>query len=70
MGIKKTTNRQFGERQKDLFDVADKGENVDGDMYFTPEMVQRIKDSGQEVKKGKGIVIKTKEDLDAYFDSL
>lgn len=70
MGIKKTTNRQFGELQKDFFDVADKGEKVDGDMYFTSKMVQRIKDSEQEVKKGKGIVIKTKEDLDAYFGSL
>lgn len=66
--------------------MADKGEKVvikrggkqayvltpvsDDDMYFTPKMVQRIKDSEQEVKEGKGITIKTKEDLDAYFDSL
>lgn len=86
MGIIETTSRQFRERQKDFFDMADKGEKVvikrgskqayvltpvsDDDMYFTPKMVQRIKDSEQEVKKGKGIVIKTKEDLDAYFDSL
>lgn len=86
MKIIETTSRQFRERQKDFFDMADKGEKVvikrgskqayvltpvsDDDMYFTPEMVQRIKDSEQEVKKGKGIVIKTKEDLDAYFGSL
>ncbi|WP_118195941.1 hypothetical protein [Albibacterium indicum] len=86
MGIIETTSRQFRERQKDFFDMADKGEKVvikrggkqayvltpvsDDDMYFTPKMVQRIKDSEQEVKEGKGITIKTKEDLDAYFDSL
>lgn len=40
------------------------------DLYFTPEMVQRIKESRQQIKAGKGIVIKTKEELDTYFDTL
>ncbi|SFC31091.1 hypothetical protein SAMN05421747_10851 [Parapedobacter composti] len=86
MSIVETTSRQFRERQKDFFDMADKGQKVvikrgnkqayvltpvsGDDLYFTPEMVQRIKESRQQIKAGKGIVIKTKEELDTYFDTL
>ena len=40
------------------------------DLCFTSEMIQRIKESHQQIKDGEGIVLKTKEELDAYFDSL
>ncbi|RYY07372.1 MAG: hypothetical protein EOP43_03470 [Sphingobacteriaceae bacterium] len=85
-GIVETTSRQFREHQKDFFDMADKGQNVvikrgnkqayvltpvsADDLYFTPEMVARIKESRQEIKDGKGIVIKTKEELNTFFDTL
>ena len=86
MAIVETTSRQFRERQKDFFEMADKGEKVvirrgrkqsyvltpvsEDDLYFTPEMIQRIKDAQQEIKDGKSTVIKSKEELDAFFDSL
>lgn len=86
MAIVETTSRQFRERQKDFFDMVDKGKKVVirrgskkayvltpisiNDLYFSEEMIQRIKDAEQEIKEGKGITIKSKEDLDAYFDSL
>ena len=66
--------------------MADKGEKVvirrgrkqsyvltpvsEDDLYFTPEMIERIKDAQQEIKDGKSTVIKNKEELDAFFDSL
>ncbi|TLU96901.1 hypothetical protein FEM55_01315 [Dyadobacter sediminis] len=66
--------------------MADKGEKVvirrgrkqsyvltpvsEEDLYFTPEMIQRIQDAQQEIKEGKSTVIKSKDDLDAFFDNL
>lgn len=86
MAIVETTSRQFRERQKDFFEMADRGEKVvikrgrkqsyvltpvsDDDLYFTPEMIQRIQDAQQEIREGKSTVIKTKEELDAFFDNL
>lgn len=86
MAIIETTSRQFRERQKDFFDMADKGQKVvikrgnkqayvltpvsGDDLYFTSDMIERIKESHQQIKDGKGIVLKTNEELDAYFDSL
>ena len=84
--IVETTSRQFREHQKDFFDMADNGQKIvikrgskqayvltpvsTDDLYFTPEMISRIKESQQEIKDGKGIVIKTKEELNTFFDSL
>lgn len=84
--IIETTSRQFRERQKDFFDMADSGQKIvikrgrkqayvltpvsDDDLYFTPEMIARIKESQKQIKEGKSVVIKTKEELDSFFDSL
>lgn len=86
MKIIETTSRRFREHQKDYFDLADKGQKViikrgskqayvltpvsNDDLYFTQEMVQRIKESQQEIKEGKYTEIKTKEELKNFFDSL
>jgi len=86
MAIIETTSRQFRERQKDFFELADKGEKVvirrgrkqtyvltpisEDDLYFTPEVIQRIKDAQQEVKEGKSISFDSVDDLDKYFQSL
>jgi len=40
------------------------------DLYFSSEMVARIKASQQEIKVGKSIVLKTKKDLDEFFEKL
>ncbi|MBC7418154.1 MAG: hypothetical protein H7325_08380 [Pedobacter sp.] len=58
MAIIETTSRQFRERQKDFFDIADNGEKIvikrgskkaygltpveEDDLYFTPQMTARI----------------------------
>lgn len=84
--IIETTSRQFRERQKDFFDMADNGQKIiikrgnkqayvltpisQDDLYFTPEMIERIKESQKEIREGKSIVIKTKEELDNFFDNL
>lgn len=84
--VVETTSRQFRERQKDFFDMADNGQKVvikrgrkqayvltpvsADDLYFTPEMIERKKESQQEIREGKSIVLKTKEELNAFFESL
>ena len=84
--IIETTSRQFRERQKDFFDMADNGQKIvikrgskqayvltpvsTDDLYFSSEMVARIKASQQEIKVGKSIVLKTKKDLDEFFEKL
>lgn len=86
MAIVETTSRQFRERQKAFFDMADNGQQVvikrgrkqayvltpisEEDMYFTPEVIDRIKKAQQEIKEGKSTTIHTKEELKAFFDSL
>jgi hypothetical protein len=86
MAIVETTSRQFRERQKDFFELADKGEKVvirrgrkqtyvltpvsEDDLYFTPEMIQRIKDAQQEIKEGKFISFSSTDELNKYFESL
>ena len=84
--IVETTSRQFREHQKDFFDMADNGQKIvikrgskqayvltpvsTDDLYFTSEMIARIKESQQEIRDGKSIVVKTKEELNNFFDSL
>ncbi|WP_198170314.1 hypothetical protein [Mucilaginibacter arboris] len=84
--IVETTSRQFRAHQKDFFDMADKGHDIvikrgskqayvlipvsADDLYFTPEMIARIKESQQQIKDGKGIVVGTKEELNTFFDTL
>lgn len=40
------------------------------ELYFTPEMIAQIKESQQQINDGKGIVIRTKEELNTFFDTL
>lgn len=86
MAIIETTSRQFRERQKDFFEMADKGEKVvirrgrkqtyvltpisEDDLYFSPEMIQRIKEAQQEIKEGKSISFNSVDEMDKYFQSL
>ncbi|MCF2491700.1 hypothetical protein [Dyadobacter sp. CY347] len=86
MAIIETTSRQFRERQKDFFELADKGEKVvirrgrkqtyvltpvsEDDLYFTPEMIQRIKDAQQEIREGKCMVLNNRAELDAFFENM
>ena len=80
------SSREFREKQAEYMDKADNGEQIivqrgrnkayfltpvtADDLYFTPEMLALIKESQQEIIDGKGIVVKTKEELTTFLDSL
>jgi hypothetical protein len=86
MAIIQTTSRQFRDKQKDFFELADKGERViirrgkkqaylltpidDEDIYFTPAMLDKINKSIEQVKEGKVTKIETEEELDQFLDNL
>ena len=86
MAIIQTTSRQFRDKQKDYFELADKGEKViirrgkkqaylltpidDDDIYFTPAMLEKINKSIKQVKEGKVIKIETEEELTQFLDNL
>jgi hypothetical protein len=86
MAIIHTTSRQFRDNQKDFFDLADKGEKViirrgtkqaylltpidDDDLYFTPEMIDKINRSIKQAKEGKVTSIKTADELNQFLDNL
>ena len=40
------------------------------DLYFTPEMIQRIKDAQQEIKEGRYISFNSVDEMNKYFESL
>lgn len=83
MAILEITSRQFRDKQKDIFDLADKGEKViikrgkkqayvltpidDDDLYFTPEMIEKIDRSIQQAKEGKVKRIKNSQELDKFL---
>lgn len=86
MAIIETTSRQFRERQKYFFELADKGETViirrgrkqtyvltpisENDLYLSPEMLQRIKESQQEIKEGKSLSFNSVDGMDKYLQAL
>jgi len=80
------SSREFREKQAEYMDRADNGEQVivqrgknkaysitpvtDEDLYFTPRMMARIKESIQQVNAGKGVAINTQAELKSFLDSL
>jgi len=86
MAIIQTTSRQFRDKQKDFFDLADKGEKViirrgkkqaylltpieDDDLYFTPGMLDKIDKSIEQAKEGKLTTVRTSKELDQFLDNL
>jgi hypothetical protein len=86
MAIIQTTSRQFRDKQKDFFDLADKGEKVvirrgkkraylltpvdDEDIYFNPAMLDKINGAIKQVQEGLVTKIETEEELNQFLDSL
>jgi len=86
MRIIQTTSRHFRDKQKDFFDLADRGEKViirrgkkqaylltpvdDEDIYFTPEMLDKINRSIKQVQEGMMTKIETEEELNQFLESL
>jgi hypothetical protein len=86
MALVEVTSRQFRDKQKTFFDLADAGKQIvimrgrkqaytltplkDDDLYFTPEMEAKIERAMKQIENGESTVIKSQEDLDNYFDNL
>ena len=80
------SSREFREKQAEYMDRADNGEQIivqrgknkaysitpvtEDDLYFTPEMMERIKKSIEQVKEGKVTTVKGKEELKQFLNSL
>jgi prevent-host-death family protein len=80
------SSREFREKQAEYMDRADKGEQIivqrgknkayaitpisEDDLYFTPRMIARIKESIQQISDGKGLAINTQDELKTLLDSL
>lgn len=86
MAVLNFTSREFRSQQAHVFDLADKGEKIiirrnrkqaytlvpieDEDFTITPELQARIEMARAEIKAGNCITLKSKEELEAYFESL
>lgn len=86
MAVIQVTSREFRDKQRNMFDLADQGEKViirrgkkqayiltpieDDDLYFTPETLERIDRSLQEAKEGKVTRITGKGELKDFLNSL
>jgi hypothetical protein len=86
MKVLQVTSRQFREKQKAFFELADKGEKIiirrgnkksyvltpvdDDDLYFTPEMLAKIDKAVQQAKEGEVTYITNKEDLNNFLNTL
>lgn len=74
------SSREFRRNQKEYFDRADKGEQIivqrgkdkayaltpvgEDDMYFNAEMIDRIKQSIEEIKKGDTLTVSADQEID------
>ena len=86
MAVLEVTTRQFRDKQRTFFDLADSGKQIvirrgkkqayalapvdDDDLYFTPEMEAKIERALQQYKEGKYTLISTDEELNHFFDKL
>ena len=86
MAVLEVTCRQFRDKQKTFFDLADEGKQIiikrgskqfysltplnEDDLYFTPEMISKIENAKKQIENGECTVIKSKDELRHYFDNL
>jgi hypothetical protein len=78
--------RQFREKQKSFFEIADSGRQIiikrgkkqayfltpveESDLIVTPELLAKLEDIRQTVKNGKYTECKTIEELNNFLESL
>jgi len=78
--------RQFREKQKSFFEIADSGRQIiikrgrkqayfltpveENDFIVTPELLAKLDNIRQRVKNGEYTECKTIEELDIFLDSL
>jgi hypothetical protein len=80
------TARQFREKQKSFFEIADTGRQIiikrgrkkayflspveDDDFVVTPEIMDRMEKSRRQFREGKYTECKTIDDINNFLDSL
>jgi antitoxin (DNA-binding transcriptional repressor) of toxin-antitoxin stability system len=79
------TIKDFRNQMASSFDRVDAGEHVfirrknqlytivpvsEDDLTITPELAAKIEKARQEYREGKTISLKTREDVDRYFESM
>jgi antitoxin (DNA-binding transcriptional repressor) of toxin-antitoxin stability system len=80
------SSREFRNNQAQYFNRVDNGEKIivqrgndkayaltpisEEDLYFTPEMLEKIELALKQVENGECTVIKGKEELQRYLDNL
>jgi len=86
MAVLEITARQFRDKQKSFFEIADTGRQVvikrgrkqsyiltpvyEDDFVVTPELLERLERARQQMREGKVTVCKTIEENYQYLDSL
>jgi len=86
MAVLEVSARQFRERQKSFFEIADSGRQVlikrgrkqsyilmpvsQDDFVATPELLEKIEKARQQMREGKYTECKTIEELNNFLDSL
>lgn len=77
------SSREFRQNQKLYFEKADQGEQIivqrgkdkayvlqpvsEDDMYFSAEMIKRIREGEEQILKGESVQVKTPQELDDLF---
>jgi len=86
MAVLEVSARQFRDKQKSIFDIADTGRQIvikrgrkqsyvltpvdEDDFVATPELLAKIERARQQMREGKYTECKTIEELNNYLDSL
>ena len=86
MAILEVSAKQFREKQKSFFEIADSGRQIvikrgkkqsyiltpvtQDDSIVTPELLEKIEKARQQMKEGKYTECKTFEELNNFLDSL
>jgi hypothetical protein len=86
MAVLEVSSRQFRDKQKSFFDLADSGRQIvirrgrkqaylltpvnDDDFIVTPELLDRLERSRQQARDGNSTVCNTYEDSVRFLESL
>jgi len=86
MAVLEISARQFRDKQKSIFDIADTGRQIvikrgrkqsyvltpvnHDDFVATPELLEKIERSRQQMREGKYTECRTIEELNTYLNSL
>ena len=86
MAILEVSARQFREKQKSFFEIADTGRQIvirrsrkqsyiltpvcEDDFVVTPELLEKIERAEQQMREGKVTICKTIEENHRHLDSL